>query len=59
MILTKEFEERGYNFFYEISEEDLQEHCESNDYKTTKHKQYKQHTKKPTKTNQIKSKTST
>lgn len=32
MILTKEFEERGYDFFYEISEEDLQEHCESNDY---------------------------
>lgn len=32
MILTKEFKERGYDFFYEISEEDLQEHCESNDY---------------------------
>jgi hypothetical protein len=24
--------ERGYDFFYEISKEDLQEHCESNDY---------------------------
>lgn len=32
MILTKEFEERGYDFFYEISKEDLQEYCESNDY---------------------------
>lgn len=32
MILTKEFEERGYDFFYEISDEDLQELCESNDY---------------------------
>ena len=32
MILTKEFEEKGYDFFYEISKEDLQEHCESNDY---------------------------
>lgn len=32
MILTKEFEERGYDFFYEISKEDLQEHYESNDY---------------------------
>ena len=31
-ILTKEFEERGYDFFYEISKEDLQEYCESNDY---------------------------
>lgn len=32
MILTKEFEERGYDFFYEISDEDLQECCENNDY---------------------------
>ena len=32
MILTKEFEERGYDYFYEISKEDLQEYCESNDY---------------------------
>lgn len=32
MILIKEFEERGYDFFYEISKEDLQEYCESNDY---------------------------
>lgn len=32
MILTKEFEEKGYDFFYEISKEDLQEYCESNDY---------------------------
>lgn len=32
MILTKEFEERGYDFFYEISKEDLQEYCESNNY---------------------------
>lgn len=30
--LTNEFKEMGYNFFYEISDEELQEHCENNDY---------------------------
>lgn len=30
--LTNEFKEMGYNFFYEISDEDLQELCENNDY---------------------------
>lgn len=30
--LCKEFEENGYDWFYEISDEDLQEHCEANDY---------------------------
>lgn len=30
--LCEEFEENGYDFFYEISDEDLQEHCEANDY---------------------------
>ncbi|MCI9127429.1 MAG: hypothetical protein HFG28_09555 [Eubacterium sp.] len=30
--LCKEFEENGYDWFYEISEEDLQEYCETNDY---------------------------
>ena len=30
--LCNEFEKNGYDFFYEISEEDLQEHCEANDY---------------------------
>lgn len=30
--LCKEFEKEGYEWFYEISEEDLQEHCEANDY---------------------------
>lgn len=30
--LCKEFEKDGYDWFYEISDEDLQEHCEANDY---------------------------
>lgn len=30
--LCSEFEKDGYDFFYEISEEDLQKHCEANDY---------------------------
>lgn len=30
--LCKEFEDNGYDWFYEISEEDLQEYCEANDY---------------------------
>lgn len=30
--LCKEFENNGYDWFYEISEEDLQEYCEANDY---------------------------
>lgn len=30
--LCSEFEKNGYDFFYKISEEDLQEYCEANEY---------------------------
>ena len=30
--LAKEYEERGYNYFYEIEESDLAEICEANEY---------------------------
>lgn len=31
----KDFEESGYKFFYEISDEDLKEYCEANEYEFT------------------------
>lgn len=30
--LCKSYEKQGYDFFYEIDEEDLEEHCEANGY---------------------------